>query len=176
MARVEVPFTAYFERFYETLGAGGALLVSLDSNGRPNAMTIGWALAGITWGLPICAVFVRPSRYTWGCLEATGDFTVNLPTPALAEQVQFCGTKSGRDYDKFAECGFTATPGQHVKSPGIAECWLTLECAVVQRTDVVPEHFPERIIERAYPQGDFHRVYFGEILACYADPEAIEPN
>lgn len=173
MAKVEVPYTAHFERFCAALGSGGSLLVSLDQEGRPNAMTIGWALLGVTWGLPICAVFVRPSRYTWGCIEATGDFTVNVPTPDLADEVLFCGTESGRNYDKFEECGFTATPGLHVKSPGIAECWLTLECEVVQRTDVVPETFPQRIIERAYPRGDFHRVYFGEILACYADEDAV---
>lgn len=173
MAKVEAPYTAYFDRFCAALRSSGALLVSLDEKGRPNAMTIGWGLLGITWGLPVCAVFVRPSRYTWSCIEATGDFTVNLPTPALAEQVQFCGATSGRDYDKFRECGFTPTPGRQVKSPAIAECPLTLECEVVQRTDVVPEHFPQRIIAQAYPHGDFHRVYFGEILACYADEDAV---
>ncbi len=173
MAKIEVPYTAYFDRYCQTLSSGGALLVSVDADGRPNAMTIGWALLGVVWGRPMCAVLVRPSRYTYGCIEATGDFTVNVPPPALAEQVRFCGTESGRDRDKFAECELTATPGRRVKSPGIEECWITHECVVVQKTDVVPEHFPREIIEGLYAGGDFHRVYFGEIVASYADVEAL---
>ncbi len=174
MVKTEVGFTAYFDRYCETLGSGGSLLVSLDGGGRPNAMTIGWALLGVVWGRPMCAVLVRPSRYTYGCIEATGDFTVNVPPPELAEEVLFCGTESGRDWDKFAECGFTATPGRKVKSPGIAECWITHECVVVQKNDVAPEHFVPEIVDALYARGDFHRVYYGEIVASYADVARLE--
>jgi len=174
MAKTEVAYTAYFDRYCQTLGSGGSLLASVDANGRPNAMTIGWALLGVVWRRPICAVFVRPSRYTYGCIEATGDFTVNVPPPELAEQVLFCGTESGRDRDKFAECDLTPTPGRQVQSPGIEECWITHECVAVQKNDVVPEHFPREIIDMLYAGGDFHRVYFGQIVASYADVEALE--
>ena len=109
MAKIEVPYTAYFGRSCETLGSGGSLLVSVDADGRPNAMTIGWALLGVVWSRPTCAVLVRPSRYAYGCVEATGDFTVNVPAPSLAEQVLSGGTESGREWDKFGECGLTAT-------------------------------------------------------------------
>jgi len=170
MSKSDVAFTDSFDRFCATLSDGGALLVSLDKDGRPNAMAIGWALLGIVWGRQICAVMVRPSRYTYQCIEATGDFTVNLPPPELAEEVAFCGTESGRDYDKFEHCGFTATPGRAVKSPGIAECVATFECRVVHRSDVVPEHLVPEIVSQLYARGDFHRVYYGEIMACYADP------
>jgi len=118
-------------------------------------------------------VLVRPSRYTYECIEATGDFTVNVPPPELAEEVLLCGTRSGRDIDKFEECGFTATPGRKVKSPGIDECLITYECAVVQKNDVVPAHFAPEIAESFYGQGDYHRVYYGEIVACYADLDAL---
>jgi len=131
-------------------------------------MTIGWATLGIIWRRPICAVLVRPSRYTYGCMEATGDFTVNVPTEELANEVALCGSKSGRDLDKFAECGFTATESSHVKSPGIAECVITYECSVVQKNDVVPEHFIPDIDDSFYASGDYHRVYFGEIKAAWA--------
>ena len=171
MQKNEMHFTEHFDRFCSALPSG-LLLVSLDEDGRPNAMTIGWATLGIIWRRPICAVLVRPSRYTYGCMEATGDFTVNVPTEELANEVALCGSKSGRDLDKFAECGFTATESSHVKSPGIAECVITYECSVVQKNDVVPEHFIPDIDDSFYASGDYHRVYFGEIKAAWAAEEA----
>ena len=174
MAKVEVDFTQYFEEFYSALRDTGLLLASLDESGRPNAMTIGWGLLGTGWGLPLCVVLVRPSRYTYSCLEHTGDFTCNLPYPAQHEQALFCGTRSGREVDKFTECGFTPLPSEGIKSPGIAECGLILECQVVQKNDVAPETFAPKVIEAAYPAGDFHRVYYGEILRALADEDFRE--
>ena len=57
---------------------------------------------------------------------------VNIPQASQVELVDFCGTISGRDADKFARCGFTALPGQSVQAPLIAECPVNLECRVVQ--------------------------------------------
>lgn len=171
MAKRDVAWSHNFEGFCEALGSGGLLLVSLDRAGRPNAMTIGWAMLGEVWRRPMCAVLVRPSRYTYECLEATADFTVNVPPPELAEEVMFCGTESGRDHDKFAHCGFAASPGRKVKSPGIEQCLATFECVVVQRNDLVPEHFAPEIVGKLYAGGDFHRVYYGEVVDCYGDPE-----
>ncbi len=167
MATHEMAFTDHFDRFCDGLRSGGLLLVSLDAGGRPNVMTIGWAQLGVVWGRPICTVLVRPSRYTYGCMEATGDFTVCVPGEELSDDVVFCGTRSGRDYDKLAECGFTPTKSMHVKSPGIAQCEAIYECRIVQRNDVVPENLLPEIDQSAYASGDYHRVYFGEVLASY---------
>jgi len=171
MAKVEIDFADYFREFTTALGSDGALIVSLDESGKPNIMTIGWGLLGIVWGLPMCTVLVRPSRYSYSCLEATGDFTCNLPYPEQAHEALLCGTQSGRDIEKFAECGFTPLPSQTVKSPGIAECGLIIECDIVQKNDVVPEHFAPKVIQSSYPGGDFHRVYYGEILRAVADED-----
>ena len=171
MARTETAFADRFDEFCEGLRRDGLLLVSLDEDGRPNAMTIGWATLGVVWGRAMCVVLVRPSRYTYTCIEATNDFTVNVPPPGLAEEVLFCGTESGRDYDKFAECGFTALPGGQVKSPTIEECAACYECKVVQKNDVVPEQFAREIMGEFYGGGDFHRVYYGQVVASYANTD-----
>ena len=173
MARVNVPYDRYFSQFCQSLSSGGALVVSLDEEGRPNPMTIGWAQLGIIWGKWICTVLVRPSRYTYGCCNVTGDFTVNIPYPDQAEEALFCGTKSGRDHDKFAECDFTAMPAyaEGIKSPYIAECGLAYECRTVLFNEVVPENLAAEIRDGCYAGGDFHRVYFGEVLAAHADPD-----
>lgn len=171
MAKTDIPWNYDLEGLSEVLGSRGLLLVSLDAAGRPNAMTIGWALVGIVWRRPMCAVLVRPSRYTYDCLEATGDFTVNVPLEELDEAVSFCGSRSGRDCDKFAHCGLVAIPGRSVRSPSIEQCVMSYECAVVHKSDVVPEQLEPNIVRELYGQGDFHRVYWGEIRASYADLE-----
>jgi flavin reductase (DIM6/NTAB) family NADH-FMN oxidoreductase RutF len=171
MAKLEVPFDRYLREATAALARDGVLLVSVDAQGRPNPMAIGWGTIGVIWGKPIYICLVRPSRYTYQCLEATGDFTVNIPYPEHAQEVLFCGTRSGRDTDKFAECGFTPLPSATVTSPGIAECGLTYECHVVHYNDVIPGHLAREIITGAYPSGDFHRCYFGEILRTVADED-----
>ena len=174
MPKIEVPFDQYLREATLALSRDGALLVSLDESGRPNPMTIGWATAGVIWGKPIYVVLVRPSRYTYGCLDATGDFTVNIPYAEQSDAAVFCGTKSGRDYDKFAECGLTPELSATIQSPGIAECGLIYECRVVHYNDIIPGNLARDIITSAYPSGDFHRCYYGEILRTVADEDFVE--
>ena len=170
MPKIEVAWDDYLKETTDCL-PDGLLLASLDPEGKPNAMTIGWGTVGIVWGRPMFAVLVRPSRYTYECIEAIGDFTVNVPSPDMVDAVELCGTVSGRDHDKFAECGLTAGQSQTIISPYIDECELVYECQVVQHTDVVPENFAPEIIDQFYAGGDFHRIYFGEILRTLAEED-----
>jgi len=147
---------------------GGLLLTSLDASGRPNTMAIGWGTVGEIWGKAMFIVLVRPSRYTYGRIEATGDFTVGVPTAEMKDIVNYCGSKSGREVDKFKEKGLTAADATAVKTPIIKECIINYECKVVHKNDVIPENLARDIAEGAYPTGDFHRVYFGEIMATLA--------
>ncbi len=172
MAKQDVPYTSHFGEVMKVLTGTGLLLVSKDADGRPNAMTIGWGTIGSIWGKPMWIVLVRPSRYTYQCIEKTGDFTVNVPTPSMKEAVVFCGTKSGRDYDKFAALNLTATPGRSVNVPTIEECAISYECRVVHFNDVIPSELAAEIQSSAYKSGDYHRVYFGEILQTVADEDA----
>ena len=171
MAKIEVPYDRYVREMLRVLNESGILLVSLDQKGRANAMAIGWAQIGIIWGRQILNVMVRPSRYTHGCIEATRDFTVCVPYEEQREAVNFCGSTSGRDHDKFKECGLTATPGQTVKSPYIEECGLCYECRVVNSNDFLPDDLAPDVCSACYLGGDYHRVYFGEILRVVADED-----
>jgi len=172
MNKIEVDYTMYLKETCEKLQKPGALLASLDTHGRPNAMTIGWGTIGVVWGKPTFAVLVRPSRYTHECIEATGDFTVNVPTHDMTKIVAVCGTQSGREHDKFAEQGLTAVDGLHVKSPIIGECPVSYECKVVARKDLSAAGLEAWIERDYYPKGDLHRVYYGEIQVGGADDDA----
>lgn len=171
MAKIAVDFTRYFAQLHRSLSSGGALVVSLDPDGRPNPMTIGWATMGIAWSLPVCSVLVRPSRYTYGCLNATGDFTVCVPYPQMSSVADFCGTRSGRDYDKFAECNLTALPSETVQSPGIAECGVIWECRTIYTDDLDAGTLAPEIARSVYGGGDYHRIYYGLVERCVADPD-----
>jgi flavin reductase (DIM6/NTAB) family NADH-FMN oxidoreductase RutF len=172
--KVEARYTDYLKETLDVMRKTGLLLVSTDAAGKPNTMTIGWGTIGIIWGKPIFIVLVRPSRYTHGLMEQTEDFTVNVPSADLADVVAFCGSASGRDHDKFSEKGLVAVPGKKVKSPIIEQCVIHYECKVVHKNDVLKDKLAGDIISSAYPRGDFHTIYYGEILSVYASPDAKE--
>ena len=66
----------------------------------------------------------------------------------------------------------TPIPGREVRSPIIKECVVHYECRTLHRNDLVPEALAQSVREEFYPGGDFHRVFFGEIVAAYADEDA----
>jgi len=118
-------------------------------------------------------VLVRHSRYSYTRLEdAAGDFTVNVPPRELAEAVARCGTVSGRDHDKFLENHLTPVPSRQVRPPIIQECVVRYECRTLHRNDLAPDTLAQAVQDDFYAQGDYHRVYFGEIVAVYADEDA----
>jgi len=121
MTKLKVPLTAYVEDTMRTLDRCGCLLVSGKMK-KANVMTIGWGLIGRLWGKPFFMVAVRPSRYTHKFIEETGDFTVNVPKKGMEKIVNYCGSVSGREHDKFKEKGLTMTPGKKVNSPIISDC------------------------------------------------------
>lgn len=171
MMKLDVPFTAYAEETVSTLGRIGCLLVS-GSFEKANVMTIGWGLIGRFWGRPFFLVGVRPSRYTYRFIEETKDFTINVPKKGMEEIVSYCGSVSGREHDKFEEKGLTMTPGRKVGSPSVSECVIHYECKVSYRTNVVPSVLSDDILRSSYRSGNYHALYFGEILAAYANQDA----
>jgi len=174
MAKVQVHFTDLLEETIGAMGREGLLLCTVGRDGRPNAMTIGWGTIGIIWGRPIFAVLVRPSRFTYSLMEECRDFTVNVLPREMAEVATFCGTVSGRTHDKFAEKRLTPTPARFVRSPLVEQAIIQYECRVVHSNDVLEAALVPDVKSACYGSGDYHRIYFGEILAVYADPDARE--
>jgi len=172
MAKSAVLYTDHFDAVMKVLTTRGLLVGAYGPDGKPNLMTIGWGALGSIWGKPLWVVLVRPSRHTYGCIEKHGAFTVNVPAALMADVCSLCGSKSGRDLDKFAACGLTAERAGTVDAPAAAECPIVYECRVVASADIAPERLDPAIVSGAYPRGDFHRVYWGEILAVRAVPNA----
>ena len=152
---------------------GKGVLLTTKADGRPNTMTIGWGTLGIEWGKPICTVFVRASRYTKALLDKNGEFTINVPMGEIDKKIlSVCGTKSGRDMDKFRELGLTEEAPEVISVPGIKELPLTLECKVIYKQDQDPKAIAKENDDRYYAkgtpnEGDYHTAYYGQILAAY---------
>jgi flavin reductase (DIM6/NTAB) family NADH-FMN oxidoreductase RutF len=157
----------------DTIGAYDekrVLLVSQGQKGLPNVMTIGWGSMGIIWKKPVFTVLVRHSRFTYHMLEESGEFSVNVLPPGREEVSKHCGTVSGRDFDKFEVNKLTAIPASRLKIPIIKECIINFECQIIYRSDLVPADLAEPVLTAIYGDSkDFHRIYFGEILACQRD-------
>jgi flavin reductase (DIM6/NTAB) family NADH-FMN oxidoreductase RutF len=154
------------ERLNENTGGDGLLLIA-GENGNP--MAIGWATIGIVWSLPILTVLVRPSRYTFELIEKSGEFSVNVLEKRYAKQILLCGTQSGRDGDKVSACGFSLEKGNRISIPHLREAAVVYECRTVHKNNVINAALDGAIVKKNYPQGDYHTVYFGEILGVYRE-------
>lgn len=145
----------------------GALLTVKASDDKVNTMTIGWATIGHIWRKEVLMVAVRDSRYTFEFMENSDNFTVTIPTDSQYKKaIAFCGTKSGRDYDKFTECNLKTADARTVDSPIIDIPGVHYECKIVFKSPMDPAFLDEKL-EKHYPSKDYHTLYFGEILSCY---------
>jgi flavin reductase (DIM6/NTAB) family NADH-FMN oxidoreductase RutF len=168
--RKEVNVKSVFGETLEMMKGKGVILLAGDPS---NPMTIGWGTIGFIWGKLIFTVMVRPSRFTYSRMESSCEFTVNLLTDAFARQLSLCGTKSGRDVDKIAKCGFRLEKGIHVKTPYIRESFIHFECRIIHKHDLLAETLETGILKKYYPQKDLHRVYYGEIVGVFKEADEL---
>jgi len=125
------------------------LATSVDKNGRPNIITLGWYMQ--TSIKPIMfAISVAHSRYSYETILSRGEFALVFPPAEWAEEALFCGTKSGRNIDKFEKTGLKPVHGRRVSAPLIEGANACFECRLVAAT----------------PTGD-HTIFTGEALVAH---------
>jgi flavin reductase (DIM6/NTAB) family NADH-FMN oxidoreductase RutF len=112
-------------------------------------------------------VAVRESRHTFGLIEKADDFTVSVPTSDNKKEVLFCGTKSGKDFDKFKECDLKTLSSKNVGSPIVDIPGYHFECKIVYKTAMDPKFLDSAYDEKLYSDKDYHTLYFAEIKTCY---------
>ncbi len=136
-----------------------AVMVSCgNSEENYNILTISWV--GTTCTNPaMCYISVRPERHSYPIIKETGEFVINLTNEALAKATDWCGVKSGKDFNKFKEMHLTPAEGQMVKAPIIAESPLNIECKVKQ----------------IIPLGS-HDMFLAEVVNVQADEAYIDPE
>lgn len=124
--------------------------------GEKNIITVAWT--GTVCSDPaMLSVSIRPSRFSYDIIKRTGEFVVNLPTKDLAFAADWCGVKSGRDFDKFKEMKLTAEKGSFTNCPIIAESPVSIECKV------------KNIISLGS-----HDMFLSEVMGVSVDPKYLD--
>jgi flavin reductase (DIM6/NTAB) family NADH-FMN oxidoreductase RutF len=136
-----------------------AVLVSCgESEQEYNLFTVAWT-GTVCTNPPMCYISVRPERHSYDIIKRTGEFVINLTTASLARATDWCGVRSGRDYDKFSEMGLTAEPAAVVSAPVVAESPVSIECRVRQ------------VIELGS-----HDMFLADVVNVLVDEQYINPE
>ncbi len=134
-----------------------AVMVSVgDKPENFNIITIAWT-GTICSDPPMCYISVRKGRHSYPILKETGEFVINLTTKDLAYATDWCGVRSGRQYDKFKEMNLTPGKAKIVKAPIIEESPINIECKVTQ------------VIELGT-----HDMFMAEVVNVKADNQYID--
>lgn len=133
-----------------------AVMVTSGTMEKANIMTVAWT--GILNTNPaMCYISVRPERYSYNIIKESGEFVINLTTEKLAYATDWCGVRSGKDYDKFKEMKLTKEKANHVKCPIIKESPVAIECKVKEIRKL-----------------GSHHMFLAEVLSIDADEKYID--
>jgi flavin reductase (DIM6/NTAB) family NADH-FMN oxidoreductase RutF len=131
---------------------------------KSNSMTVAWGSVGGMWDMPFVQVVVRPTRHTFGFINTSDTFTLCSFPVKFRKDLAIIGSKSGRDTDKIALTHLTPVKSALVAAPCFKEADLVIECRKIYWQDLDERNFLSAKIADKYPQMDYHRVFFGEIL------------
>lgn len=134
-----------------------AAMISCGSSPEEyNIITVSW-VGTICSDPSMCYISVRPSRHSHEIIKRTGEYVINLTTEALARATDWCGVRSGRDYNKFDEMRLTAGKATLVKAPLIEESPVCIECRV----------------KEIIPLGS-HDMFISEVVNVKADDQYLD--
>lgn len=135
-----------------------AVLVSCGTQEHSNLLTVAWT-GTICSDPAMLHISVRPERHSYQIIKDEMEFTVNLTTAEMCRATDWCGVRSGRDFDKWKETGLTPAPGVAVGCPCVAESPLSIECKV----------------KSIIPLGT-HDMFIAEVIDVLADERFINPE
>lgn len=104
-------------------------MVSCGTMEKPNVLTVAWT-GIVNSHPPMTYISLRPERYSYDIIKNSGEFVINLATEQLAFAADYCGVKSGRNVDKFAQMKLTPYESSQLSAPMIEESPISIECRV----------------------------------------------
>lgn len=118
-----------------------AVMVSTaDREGNDNIITVAWT-GTVCTNPAMLYISVRPERYSYHMLQESGEFVVNLTTEKLAKATDWCGVRSGRDFDKWKEMHLTRGKAAKLTyAPIIQESPVNIECKVTEVQELGSHH------------------------------------
>ena len=135
-----------------------AVMVTSGDMEESNIMTVAWT--GIINTNPaMCYISVRPERYSYNLIKESGEFIINLTNESLAYATDWCGVRSGKQYDKFKEMNLTKEKAKFVNCPIIKESPVAIECKVKEIKEL-----------------GSHHMIIADVLSIDADKTYIDKN
>lgn len=133
-----------------------AVLISCGSTPEEyNLLTISW-VGTICTNPPMCYISVRPERHSYDIIKRNMEFVINLTNEEMAYATDWCGVKSGKDHNKFAEMKLTPAKSDLIQAPIVKESPLSIECRV----------------KEIIPLGS-HDMFIAEVVNVQADSRYI---
>ena len=150
-----------------TLFKKDAALMTVGTLADHNTMTVGWGTLGILWRNEIAIAYVKPTRYTFEYMDKTDTFVFAWfdDSEKSKDILKFCGTKSGRDYDKDKECNLT--PIEIDGGIGYEEARLLIVCEIIYEDQFKEEEMRDISYMSIYPDNLLHHRYIGRIKGIY---------
>jgi len=115
------------------------LITTVNKEGKPNVMTASFIMP-VSFEPKYVAVSISPERYSFQNLQEVKEFSINVLKAEQRQIALICGSKSGKDVDKFKLANLTVEKAEKIKAPLIKECPISLECKVEEMIEV-GDHF-----------------------------------
>ena len=125
------------------------VLVGANVDGKPNFSTYAWC-GIVNSNPPMLSVAFQHQRHTLKGVKQNGTFSVNIPSVELVKETDYCGTVSGRETDKVADCKFSIFYGKLANAPLISECPINLECRALHILNLGSHEMVVGQIEEVY--------------------------
>ena len=148
-------------------------LISAGNKNTYNTMTVSWGGMGILWGKKVVFIFIRDSRYTKELIDQGEMFSVSFLGESYRDALNYCGSHSGKDENKFEGAGLT--PAFKMSTPYVDEANFVLICHKLAKVPITKDTFTEMGLDaRWYGEkapdhlGNYHTMYIGEIMESMA--------
>ncbi|MGL4738242.1 MAG: flavin reductase family protein [Cellulosilyticaceae bacterium] len=128
-----------------------AVMVSCGTEENPNIVTVAWT-GTVCTNPAMTYISLRPTRHSYDMIKESGVFVINLTTRDLVKATDFCGVRSGRDYNKFEEMKLTVDCNNDTGCPMIGESPVSIECEVTEIKEL-----------------GSHHMFLAKVLNVYAD-------
>jgi flavin reductase (DIM6/NTAB) family NADH-FMN oxidoreductase RutF len=135
-----------------------AAVISVGTGDKANLITLAY-VGKVCMTPPIIAIGIRESRFSFHLLEEHEEFVINYPSKDQIRETDYCGTRSGKNVNKWKELNLTQEKASIVEVPMIAEFPWNMECKVINKLNL-----------------GSHTCFFGEVVAIHSDTNYVTNN
>ena len=132
------------------------VMVSCGDMANSNIITAAWT-GTINTNPAMTYVSIRKERYSHQIINKTKEFVINVTTEELAFATDWCGVKSGKDFDKFSEMKLTKEKADKLSCPIISQSPISICCKVVDVKEL-----------------GSHDMFIAEVVSTMADEKYME--